>query len=188
MAKSNKPMTDSSEKLDAYDMLLLVLHTSQDCQRISGRTTLQKIGYFASETLGLENDYSAHFYGPYSPGVAYALKRMTSLRLVKEERTVTYNDHLMFEYSLTPKGELYVKGVAEKYREASNTITKIVEKVANLEGDKIDRISKAAKVHYILKNDPRLSTTQIIQHARNLGWKISQQEVEESLELIKEIQ
>lgn len=181
-------MADSSQKLDAYDMLLLVLHASQDCQRISGRTTLQKIGYFACENLSLENDYSAHFYGPYSPGVAYALKRMTSLRLIKEEPTVTNNDHLMFEYSLTPKGVIYAKSIAEKHEDESNTIRKIVEKVADLEGDKIDRISKAAKVHYILKNNSKLFTTQIVQQAKNLGWKISQPEVEESLELIKEIQ
>ena len=181
-------MTDSSQKLDAYDLLLLILYASSDCQRVSGRTTIQKIGYFACGSLNLENDYVAHYYGPYSPTMAYTLKRMVSLHLVKEESVVTNNDHLMFEYSLTPSGIEYAEKVSSENRNALHIVNKIVEKVAELEGDKIERISKAAKVHFLTQDSKdTLQPSEIIQKAKKLGWSIDQSDVKESLELMKEI-
>lgn len=181
-------MPGGPQKLDAYDLLFLILQAADDCQRISGRTTIQKIGYFASNTIGLENDYIAHFYGPYSPSIAHALKRMVSLRLVKEEPTRTNNDHVMFEYSLTPIGKRYAKKTLETNQVELMKVKQIVDTVASIEGDMIDTISKAAKVHFLQKNSQKiLSNTEIIDKAKNLGWNIDQGDVRQSLSLIKEI-
>jgi uncharacterized protein len=188
MRKSNMPMFPVLGKLDVYDLLFLILKAAEDCQRISGRTTIQKIGYFACEDLDLENDYAAHFYGPYSPALAYALKRLVSLRLVKEERTVTNNDHVMFEYSLTPMGKKYADKIAKEHGKELAKVGKIVERVGQIEEDPIDTISKAAKVHFLKKDSERdLSAADIVRRAKNFGWNIDRSEVLESLALIKEI-
>lgn len=174
--------------LDAYDLLLMILHSSKDCNRISGRTALQKIGYFSVNKLKIENDYSAHYYGPYSPQIAYALERLVSLNLVKENEFLTHNERTMYSYELTEEGRKYCQTLLESHKREYRAIKKIVEVANEIDGDKIDVISRAAKVHYITKRaGQELPPSDLTRRAESLGWSLSNEQIQESNELLKEL-
>ena len=62
--------------MDVYDTIYSVLVANDDS--IKGRTVIQKIVYLASQKIPelAVPPYVAHYYGPFSPGLGWALEKM----------------------------------------------------------------------------------------------------------------
>ncbi len=164
--------------LDPDDMLILILHASSDCNRIDGRTTIQKIAYFVSSSLKIENGYFPHYFGPYSPLIASNLQHLVSLGLVAEEAILTQNERKMYSYYLTQDGKTYAKSIIPKFRQQLKKIVKVVESANVISSDRINRLASAAKLHYLLSHSERmLNVSSSIDMAKSLGWNLEEQQI-----------
>lgn len=175
-----------SSKLDIYDLLILILVASEDCTHIKGRTTLQKLGYFIVNKLDIDNDYSYHYYGPFSPMLTMCLRRLISLKLINEEYSLTENDRGLYVYSLTEKGKKYSDELINKNKESFDIIKKIVENLKEIKGDVIEILSFASKIHYIEnKAKTNLNEHYLPQMAKKYGWNVTDKDlIKSSRELL----
>jgi uncharacterized protein YwgA len=57
--------------LEVSEFILALIGSKPD--GLNGRTTVQKLGYFASIMLGKDFGYGPDFYGPYSTSIAAKL-------------------------------------------------------------------------------------------------------------------
>ncbi len=164
--------------LDPDDLLTLILHASSDNSRIDGRTTIQKISYFASSHLKTDYGYFPHYFGPYSPTIASSLQQLVSLGLVAEESVLTQNERKMYSYSLTEDGKTYAKSIVPKFKPQFKTIKKVVDSAQVINGHRINRLSAAAKVHYLTSHSNGILTvSSAIELAKSLGWNLEEKQI-----------
>lgn len=164
--------------LDPDDMLILILHASTDNNRIDGRTTIQKIGYFVSSRLGIDNGYFPHYFGPYSPIIASNLQNLVSLGLVAEDAVLTQNERKMYSYSLTEDGKTYANSIIPKLKRQFKIVKNVVDRAQVISGNRINRLSAAAKVHYLASHsDTALTLSSAIEMAKSLGWNLEENQI-----------
>lgn len=170
-------MASTSSKLESEDLVLLILQASDDCQ-IDGRTTIQKIAYFAVCNLKIDNDFIPHYFGPYSTQILSSLEELVSLRLVEERATITHNDRKMYSYRLTEDGRAYSSSLLKTYKREFLTIKKIVDCVKEIRGDRTTRLSCAAKIHYLsTATKEKLTLQSAIEKAKSLGWNLGEKQI-----------
>ena len=150
---------------------------------IRGKTLLQKRIYFISVFLRADLGYEAHYYGPYSEGVATANAEMKSLGFLSESATGWGVDRRGFEmarydYTLTDAG----LRLADKKAASNPELWDHVEKAARVVTDAGNlgymELSIAAKAYYVLIQLKRKATLdEISEMLPKFGWSVDKQEL-----------
>ena len=174
--------------LDVYDAIALTLHANND--RLSNRTTLQKLIYF--ETLKLEPlktiTYRNHFYGPFSYQVASALDETVAFSHLSEQVSSRYN-HESYHYELTESGKKYAHDTEAKFSDQFKTIHDIVKICDEHCGLQATPLSYSAKAHYILVNGGKDQYTidDVQKAAEKFEWEISVDDAESGMALLEKL-
>ena len=172
------------------DLILLVIGSKKD-KRLRGRTTLQKQLYFLSVLKDVDLGFHPHYYGPYSSWVAKNLDILVNCGFLNEVTETFSSDQNIFgeicrhTYSLTPDGETILPEIrkTEEYQRWQDALKRI-----NNDGDShpllagikdFNKLSIAAKVHYIANMEERVTTEQIREIANTYDWNIDDSEIEE---------
>ena len=170
--------------MNVSEFLTIVL----DYGKVEGRTTLQKLAYFASLKVRLNLDFVAHYYGPYSPTIAVALESMSALGLIKEEVRWSNRNQRAYTYSLTKDGEAIVHNVERNENQACEKIRNEVARCMEVSDGRSKVLIWAAKVHYILsKRKKPASYLTIRKIAKSFGWDISSDEIDSGATLLQEL-
>ena len=165
--------------------ILLLLFKFYD-KTIRGKTLIQKRGYFLADYLEKDFGYYAHYYGPYSDEVNYALDMNCGLGFLKNSILEYGYDQKRYEYILTKDGNELLDFIVNKEK----SITQNIEKFHNImikAGDDNDynKLSYAAKVHYIFNNlEKNNDLKKIEKNANSFGWKLSVDEIKKGLEFL----
>ncbi|RKU11451.1 hypothetical protein C6502_08770 [Candidatus Poribacteria bacterium] len=163
------------------DLILLVIGSEEN--GIRGRTLLQKKLYFLSELEGGDLGFRPHYYGPYSSLVAENLDILVNARFLNEVTETFETDQNIFgeirrhTYSLTPDGNIVMKEI-KKETEYVDWTQALDRLNAQESVNDFNMLSIAAKVCYIVKQEKRTTTEQILQIAQEYGWNLNKAQIE----------
>ena len=172
------------------DILLLVVKEAGK-SGLRGRTLLQKKVYFLSELMKVDLGFSAHYYGPYSGSVAGNLASLVSHGFLKEETEV---------FETTPPRNVF----GEIHRHTYFLTDDAIELWSDIENDlefpewkeKLDlinaheiahdfnKLSIAAKVHYIVDWRGEITIGGVKRVAKEYGWNVSEEDIENVLSFL----
>lgn len=180
--------------IPADKLILLIIEKAGG--KLSGKTILQKRAYFLTKILELPFDYKPHYYGPYSPEIEAGLGRLKALGFV-DEHTVGFGyggsagfEMCRYDYQITEDGKIILKRIKEEFPDFCNKIEGLLNRFENA-GDTGDylRLSIAAKAYYILKkhNKP-LNEEEIASEAKDFGWKITENSIENAVCFLKKME
>jgi uncharacterized protein YwgA len=179
----------------ADESILLTLLYSEK-EMIAGRTLLQKTEYFLNEKIGLGIEFTPYYYGPYCTEIADALESLKASGIVKEEivEYPSFDFHITFEprkyiYYLTDIGKDIAKFIEEEYRDEAEQIKRSLYEMQKL-GMVHDykNLSIAAKMDHILKLEGKpMTSDEILEEAKALGWKISEDEAKTAITFLEEL-
>jgi len=179
--------------MDLLDTILITIKAAGGT--ISGRTAIQKLIYFESISGIIEVKYRPHYYGPYSSEVQGTIQELIVLDFVKEEIETSTStgfsvpdDWKRYSYSISRDGEEIVKLLNTEDKGKYDMITGLVERCKTVNFD-VNILSCAAKVNYIMsKQGKTLTREEIIQTSTSFGWKLSQSQINDAIELLKKLQ
>jgi len=123
-------------------MLLLLL---KYLKRVEGRTRLQKFVYLLKEKYGVDFSYRfmPYYYGPYSNDMQSDIDMLSLLDLIKVETISLGQGVLLYDHSLTPRGEKVVEEIEEGI--PSNQKKKLRSALNELKTLKTDKLVENAK-------------------------------------------
>ena len=175
-------------------ILLTLLYSEK--KMIAGRTLLQKTEYFLNEKIGLGIEFTPYYYGPYCTEIADALESLKASGIVKEEivEYPSFDFHITFEprkyiYYLTDIGKDIAEFIEDKYRDEAKRIKQSLYEMQEL-GMVQDykNLSIAAKMDHILKLEGKpMTSDEILEEAKALGWKISEDEAKTAITFLEEL-
>ncbi|RZN34084.1 MAG: hypothetical protein EF813_10355 [Methanosarcinales archaeon] len=181
--------------MKADESILLTLLYSEK-KMIAGRTLLQKTEYFLNEKIGLGIEFTPYYYGPYSAEIADALESLRASDIVKEKvvEYPSFDFHITFEprkyiYHLTDIGKDIAEVIEKKYQDEAEQIKKSLSEMRDL-GMPYDykNLSIAAKMDHILKLEGKSMTSdEIMDEAKTLGWKISEDDAETAVTFLEKL-
>lgn len=150
----------------------------------TGRTTLQKLLYFASSKQILRTAFRPYYYGPYSDEVYLELQSLVSLHFI-EERPETYaSGHTGHAYRLTADGQ----SVLPPRSPDADNLDRLVELAGRHFGLDQRLLSAAAKAHFVLgSHNLPMTFDGIRSEARNLGWEISTGDAEKVVDFLSDL-
>lgn len=166
--------------MNARDLVLVVVALCGNRFTL-GRTSLQKLTYFAGIVLGVDLHHRAYYYGPFSEDVEHEVEVLVLSGLIEETvRNLGFVNEAgfagrQFSYHLTPDGTSRVEAVRarhpDEFRNVESLISLLEKQLSGLEQT---TLSTAAKVTYLLRQEGEdLSTDQVRGLAVAQGWKIS---------------
>jgi uncharacterized protein YwgA len=165
------------------EFLLALLYAVDDA--VDGRTTIQKLAYFASVRAKIDMGYFPHYYGPYSSEVATNLENLVALDFLVETGRSTMHNRIMYRYYLTKDGEALAKRIEARYPEEFAIIENVVKKCGRIVHYNMNVLSWAAKVHYILtKSAKPLTYSDAVAVGKSFGWKLSEKEIQSAVKLL----
>ena len=167
------------------DVLLLVVKNEGE-GGLRGRTLLQKKVYFLSILLNEPYGFTAHYYGPYSSYVAGNLDSLVNCGFLHEKTeafAASLTDRSFFgeirrhTYTLTNDGQEVWNDIAkepdfEKWKNALDLI-----KGQPISND-FNKLSIAAKVHYIVNWRGKSTMGEVKQVAEEYGWNVKEEDIE----------
>ncbi|MDD3857161.1 MAG: hypothetical protein PHP43_03840 [Methanoculleus sp.] len=179
--------------MDEFDGILVMLKAAGG--RISGRTTIQKLGYFSTILSAIRAHYRPHYYGPYSADIAGAIQALVSYGFIEERMetpgtpgSAATPDWKRYTYTLTGDGERMISRLEQEHASEAREIEMIVgicRATANLDSK---TLSWAAKVHYILAREKRVMPyDEIREIAQTLNWDLSDDQIERGANLLKKL-
>jgi len=146
------------------------------------RTKIQKMMYFAAQKNVIKDSFKNKYYGPFSSKVAQSIESMVEGRYLNEKIHYFSNGYVGHSYYSSDDVKDIMPIIREKNKDV---IVNIEQIVAACKGKTSNEISKAAKIHYILKNKGKeMTDSQIISSAKEFDWNITQEEIEASTELL----
>lgn len=176
--------------------LVLALVSLCGNRREFGRTTLQKMAYLSTVALRWSRvGHQAHFYGPFSRPLERTTARLVASGEIEEDAEdlgfVGAGGYRakQFHYVLTPAGQRRVDKLRKDQPEDFERLSGFVDGVRSVVGC-FDQavLSLAAKVHFVVERHGRpVGHAEIIEGARELGWKISSTEVEKVAEILAQL-
>jgi hypothetical protein len=183
-------MGSTEEGLTPRDAVLLAIDAAGGT--VEGRTAIQKIAYFVAVALADDLGHRAHYYGPYSRPVEYALAQTALGEKVTEtmERFPSYAsgpDIRKYTYALTGDGVSEVAAIRATYGAQADMIKVTVDAIHKAVPDfDQNTLSMAAKIHFIVsQQDQPTKLAEIPALANQLGWRISEEQVARSVELLR---
>ncbi len=172
--------------MNTYDFILLGLKAMGE---VRGKTMLQKRLYFIGLLSGYlsELDYVPHFYGPYSEELSNRVGELRSTGFINET-SIKFGatDGNGFEvsrrdYTLTEEGQKIACLLQEKLPDEASKIEEAWQHIKQAGDLSYMQLSVAAKVYHILQNEENpLENEEISKLAHNLGWNISDPDVEKA--------
>lgn len=172
-----------------YAALLAV--SEEENSRLEGRTLLQKKLYFLSVLMKKDYQFRPHYYGPYSENVADAIDSLVASSFLKENTEVfptanVFGEGKRYSYTITEDGlELFNFSKKSKdFVEWQKALRKINS--YDISSD-FNLLSIAAKMHYILSEDKKLSANNICNKAKELGWEIKVEDIEKVVKYLVEL-
>lgn len=176
------------------DLILLVINEAGE-EGLRGRTLLQKKLYFLSVLMGVNLDFTAHRYGPYSSSVAGHLASLVGHGFLREATESFKTDSL----SRSVFGEIrrHTYSLTEEADEVWNDIEKEPDfprwkdalkrlNAQPIAGD-FNKLSIAAKVHYIVNWREKTTVEEVRQVAKEYGWNVSEDDIEGVLSFLTEL-
>jgi uncharacterized protein YwgA len=172
------------------DVLLLVVNNNEN--ELRGRTLLQKKVYFLSVLMKVDLGFSPHYYGPYSSYVASQLDSLVNCGLLKEITESFSNDQNVFgeirrhTYSVPDNFESVWQDIQKKPRfsEWQDALSQINDQKIS---EDFNKLSIAAKVHYIVNWKEESTIEEIKQIAKEYKWKVSDEDIESVLFFLEEL-
>lgn len=179
------------------DVILLVVKGERGA-KLHGRTLLQKKLYFLSVLMGVDLGFTPHYYGPYSSFVAGHLDGLVNYGILKE-------DIMPFSSSSperSPLGEIrkhtYIYSVIP---EASEEVWRATQKKPEFEkwnqqlkvindqniGHDSNKLSIAAKVHYIVSSEGKSTLKQIQKIAKDYDWEVGPKDIENVYSFLRDL-
>jgi len=180
--------------LDISDAILTTVKAAGG--EIIGRTAIQKLIYFESIFGLVEANYKPHFYGPYSSDVSEGIQELTELDFLKEEietsKTTGFlvpNDWRRYRYELDSDGDEVVSIINKDSKDEYDKIFKIVELCVKTVTIDVRILSWAAKVNLIRSNQGKpMTKDEIKSTAESFGWKITEPQFDNAIQLLKELE
>lgn len=175
----------------------LVLAVVSKARKVPGRTSLQKICYFANEFLRTQIAFRPHFFGPFSVDVADSANVLVSADLIDEQiesgtflKSGKAREWTRHTYSISQDGLKYLAWLEKRGPGLDPRLEEIVRRLKSLTDFDQDSLSKLAKVHYIRKELGRHSPngSLITKRARELGWTLSASDVRLALSHLAELE
>ena len=162
------------------DVLLLVVKEAGE-KGLQGRTLLQKKVYFLSELVGIDLGFSAHYYGPYSGLVAGHLASLVNHGFLDERTEVfetspsrnRFGERNRYTYFLTDEAEELWDDI-ENDPECAEWKEKLDRINAHEIAQDFNKLSIAAKVHYIVKWRGKTTVAEVKQVAGEYGWNVGE--------------
>lgn len=179
--------------MELMDAVLLTIKAAGGS--ILGRTTIQKLIYFESILGFVDAKYRPHYYGPYSAEVSGTIQELIYLDFMKEEietRGTTgfsvSDDWKRYCYTLSKDGQEIVEQLKKENTDKYDKIIALVEICKETVNLDVETLSWAAKVHYILSGQGRpMTREEIINVADSFGWRLSQSQINDAVELLKQL-
>lgn len=175
-------MAASQPRNHLMDSSSLVLAIVAKAERVPGRTSLQKLSYFASDSLSLGVAFRPHLFGPFSDEVAASADVVVGSNLLREDvesgsfyRNGKERSWTRHTYSTTPDGVKFLDWLENQHKLPIGEIGGIVDRLKDSTGLDPDRLSILAKVHYVTHHSSghRDHPSEISRKASLLGWKVS---------------
>lgn len=177
------------------DLILLVVASERD-RGLQGRTILQKKLYFISVLNKIDHTtnfgFRPHYFGPFSREVAENLDLLVSCGFLNQvTETFSTDRNILGEirrhtYYLTPDGEA-VMGEIRKQAECASWQQALDDLNSQPSAGNFNTLSIAAKVHYIVKQQGRVTRKQIRETAEDYGWDIDEEDVKNVLSLLADL-
>lgn len=176
--------------MDAYDMIYAVLDANNNT--IRGKTVIQKLVYLSSKKIPALDvpPYKPQYFGPYSPGLAWALDKMVALYFLYEDYPPGYM-HDGAKYSLTSDGREISQETKVRNKHMFEQVAKIVSICRRFSGLKAEPLSYASKIHYLLNSHETgtcMSFADAVEYAKELGWKVPKDNVDQGAELLEQLE
>lgn len=171
------------------DLILLVIGSEGE-EGLRGRTLLQKKLYFLSVLTRVDLGFRPHYYGPYSSWISENLDLLVSNGILSEVTETFPTDQNVFgeirrhTYSLTDDGRILWDEIRQE--DEFPSFKKTLEHINSqpLANDFND-LSIAAKVYYIVSEKGKATTEQVRLIAKEYGWKIKGQDIQNVLSFLK---
>lgn len=173
------------KEMDLSDAILCIL---RNIETGVGRTTLQKLLYFASRKGIVRASFRPYYYGPYAEDVFITIQNLVSLGFLEERLESYASGYSGYQYLITRDG----RQIVSAHVPDSGGLDRIIEIARRHFGFSQKMLSAAAKVYFILEyyNMPK-TIEAITREASNLGWEVTTDEVKnvvaflEDLDLVK---
>ncbi len=179
------------------DVILLVIKGEKD-DKLRGRTLLQKKIYFLSVMMEQDLGFTAHYYGPYSSYVAGHLDNLVNYGILKETLVPLSSNppeqsplgeirKHTYIYSLIPNACEDVWKVTKK----KSGFNEWKQKLKAINNQSIARdsnkLSIAAKIHYIVDWTGEKNAEEVLQTAEEYGWNFTLEDVKNVLSFLTEL-
>ncbi len=178
-------------RLKLRDILLMLLKASGE--KVSGKTKIQKECYLLSILIQKDFQFQAHYYGPYSPAVDYALSELVGIGFVKERKSLWAVDSrgfeaVLYDYELTDEGKAMATLLKQKasgvYKKTENLV-KSLEKLGN---PSYLQLSVASKAYFILKREGKeMASTEIKQKAKDFNWNLKESDINKAVKILERL-
>ena len=186
-------MGNRDAPLRMTDLMLLVVDATGGA--VEGRTIAQKLAYFVGVEIGRDLSHQAHFYGPFSRDVEEAL----ALAVVAGDLSETVEripdwyggpDARRYSYALTDEGSGRVEVLKAENPDVAERVAATVERVRQAVPDLRQKtLSSAAKIHLIVSEQGRpVVTGEIPRLAARLGWELTQDEVDTTVDVLRRLE
>lgn len=179
---------DKIKGMRLSDIVLLMLQANGGSLR--GKTLAQKRAYFLNQFLQLGIPFVPHYYGPYSAELDYAIERCKALGFI-EEKSMHFGvkkqgfEIRRYDYNLTPDGMEVVNNLLQRYPSECQKIIDVLQNISHTDKDDYMILSIAAKSLHILQTEGRpMTEKEIINEARQFGWEISEQAIDNAAEVL----
>jgi uncharacterized protein YwgA len=174
-------MTDRTPARILMDSNALVLAIVSKAESVPGRTSLQKLCYFANENLKAGIAFRPYFFGPYSDDIASSADVEVGAHLLREEvesgvyyRAGKESEWTRHTYSLTADGGKYLDWLGKQSKLPMDRIGEVVGKLKGETTLDPDALSILAKVRFVsnrigIQNPEPLQVTKV---SKTLGWSV----------------
>jgi uncharacterized protein YwgA len=179
--------------MNTRDFVALTLQAAGG--EVQGKTKLQKLLYFVgvlTDRLG-ELGYRAHFYGPYSDDVAYAIGQLKTIGAVDQNVTDWGVGRSGFEvkrydYRLNEAGQKFAEGLARRHPEMAEQIRRAVNLYKQAGDRDYMELSIAAKTYFLLgQKKGRSRLDHLVKLASRFGWNVSERQIKEAAEYLQKL-
>lgn len=180
----------------------LILYITSKMGTIPGRTSLQKLCYFADLETSGAIPFKPHYYGPYSSEVANNADALLSYNYLDERKETgslsspwttaggtVITDWERRSYTITSDGDRYLSRLSYERRAELAKADKLLAALKEATNLDPTKLSTLAKVHFVVTHDgaSRSDRAAILAAIKANGWKLSVIDVNRALKTLGQL-